>query len=161
MKQEHLYQITHALAEKWAENAESNLQEMVDNLLQDRFEEFVMRVLGFEVQYANKGRTNIKSWRIDHCNGRSGNSAIGSLLNTMVAEKIDNLIGRMELTDEELLSIKKSAREVYLRKYKEKMNSAAARKAEVDASEYVKKTVAQALDGAAESVRLRLMEANS
>lgn len=58
---------------QWKENnTEASIKKKVTDLLNKNSEELTMKLLGFNHHYAK--------WELDHCNGRSGNSAAGDYL---------------------------------------------------------------------------------
>lgn len=56
----------------------ANLEEKIENMLDRRLQELVGKYLGFDNKW---GR-----WELDHCNGRSGESAAGDFLRSKVQE---------------------------------------------------------------------------
>ncbi|MEN8171377.1 MAG: hypothetical protein ABFS03_00705 [Chloroflexota bacterium] len=161
MKEEKLtevFKITSNLAEKWADNAEANIQEKVDSFLDDAMDEFILRVCGFEVSWGS-GRNKYKYWRIDHCNGRSGNSPIGDVINKAVAEKLASMMGAFDtVSASDMNDLKKEAHSEYIKQFKRQVSTMVRNRADKDAAEFVKKEVNNALEGSAKKVRLMLME---
>ena len=151
--QKALYQLTKELADEWAENAEENIRERVNEILNKRIEELVLNLCGFS-------RNHTYGWQIDHCNGRSGNSPVGNFFKDALQDRIKYLAGKIEIPKAEEERIRKAFIDGYLREYKSEMLVRARRLAKEHAERYAKKISESALDGAAESVRLRMMEAN-
>ena len=56
----------------------ANLEEKIEDMLDRRLQELVAKYLGFDNKW---GR-----WELDHCNGRSGNSAAGDFLLSKVQD---------------------------------------------------------------------------
>lgn len=152
-KKSQLWQMTHSLSEKWAETAEENIHEKVDEILNGRIKEMVLHICGFEHHW------QYKIWKIDHCNNRSGNSPAGQIIAEAVHDRLHSLIGNLELAPNEISEIKNEARDHYIKIFKREMKVKSERLAKEHAESFVKKEVGSALEGAAESVRLRLMEA--
>jgi len=151
-KQSEVYKLTAKLADDWAENAEQHIHDTVNEMLTDRIKEMVLHICGFEKDYI------YKQWKVDHCNNRSGNSPAGQVVAEAVHDRLKYLIGNLQLTEGELAELRCSARDHYLKSYHTAMKREAERLAKQHAIEYTRKEVGNALNGSAESVRLRLME---
>lgn len=156
MKNENVYLVAKKLADEWADKAEDNIREKVTSTLDGRLTELVLLAAGFEQSYQYTGGGY--AWKVDHCNGRAGNSPIGHLIAEAVRDRLRDLAGTVTLTKEEEQQIRDAYREEYLRKYKAAVIQSAQRDAQKHAEEYTKNTIKSALDGAAEVIRLQLME---
>jgi hypothetical protein len=68
--------------EEWlAENSgEDRIKSRVQTILDKRMEETVGKLLGFDTSWGK--------WELDHCNGRSGNSAAGDFIREKAREAI-------------------------------------------------------------------------
>ena len=156
-KESHVYEVARDLADEWAETAEQRIRDKVNEVLDGNLEQIVLIAAGFEKSSMYKGEY---IWRVDHCNNRSGNSPIGNVIKDAIGNRFTEILGRVTLSDAETLKIKKEMRDLYLREYRNQLNQLVRNKAREHAHQYMKRTIDTALEGAAETVRLRLMEAN-
>ena len=156
-EQEKVYELAASIAKEWGENAEQNIKEVVNNVLDGNLEDIVLIATGFEKShvYGNK-----RSWKVDHCNGRSGNSPITEIIKDAIGDRFRELAGRMELSDDQKNAIKKEMQNLYLSEYKSELAKLVKYNARQHAQQFLKKSIGDALSGAAEAVRLRLMETN-
>ena len=75
--------------EEWKQkNTEEALVAKTKRLLDTHSEQVVMKLLGFE-----EDRCKENVWKIDHCNGRSGNSPVGDYLKQAQALAIKEWLG--------------------------------------------------------------------
>ena len=153
MTEKALYKITRDLAEEWSKNAEANIRERVNDILNKRIEELVLVLCGLSKEHEY-------GWRVDHCNNRSGNSPIGNFLKESLQDRIEYLAGQITISPQDKENIEKSFIDAYLREYRSQMTDYARRLAKQHAEKYIKTTAESALEGAAESIRLQMMEAN-
>ena len=78
--------------DKWKEkNSEEALTQRVHKLLDDNAETIVLKLLGFDNRW-NK-------WELDHCNGRSGESAAGNYLKQVKQEAIQDWLKKVKLPE--------------------------------------------------------------
>ncbi len=92
------------------ENSAERIKKRTKDLLEKNSQEITLKLLGFDTHW---GR-----WEIDHCNGRSGNSAAGDFLRKTQAEAINEWLSSLSLTElstTQLAEIKKSALDEYSR----------------------------------------------
>jgi hypothetical protein len=65
--------ITKAVAEWQFKNDEETIRTAIHKRLDKESDQITMKLLGFNVSYG-------RDWELDHCNGRSGNSAAGDFI---------------------------------------------------------------------------------
>ena len=98
--------------DKWKEkNSEEALTQRVHNLLDDNAETIVLKLLGFDNRW-NK-------WELDHCNGRSGESAAGDYLKQVQQEAIQDWLKKVKLPElnKTLSSVMKKELEADYKRY--------------------------------------------
>lgn len=125
-----------ASAESWL--TEQDIGFRVRQTLDSKVQEIVARLLGFESKW---GR-----WEVDHCNGRSGESAAGDYVRKTCADEVrklfDDLAGKLP-------PLPRQARDSLVRNYHEILNREAGRlltaKAIDDAKKLVDSIVAKAV----------------
>lgn len=94
-------------------------------------EEIVLKLLGFEKDY-NGG------WKIDHCNGRSGNSIAGEYLKTHQTAIVNEWLAQAkmpEMTKTLEKSLTSGAVDEYQYEFRKRFREAVAAKAKQDAEE--------------------------
>lgn len=92
--------------EEWKQrNTPELIKAQVMKLLDKNAEEITMKLLGFDVRYG-------ESWKLDHCNGRSGNSAAGDYIRQVQAEAIKEWLAKVELPVLSPTAIKKLEKEI-------------------------------------------------
>lgn len=98
--------------EKWkAQHTPERIKEVVHSKLDKGTEHILLKLLGFETGYNGQ-------WQVDHCNGRSGNSAVGDYLRETQKEAIQEWFNRIKLptlTSTTQKSLGKAYRDEYLR----------------------------------------------
>ena len=78
--------------DQWKEkNSEKALTQRVHKLLDDNAETIVLKLLGFDNRWNN--------WELDHCNGRSGESAAGDYLKQVQQEAIQDWLKKVKLPE--------------------------------------------------------------
>ncbi len=82
--------IANAVEEWKKKNTSALLTKRVTDLLNNNSETIVMKLLGFNVSYGEK-------WELDHCNGRSGNSAAGDYLREVQSNAIKEWLSKVQL----------------------------------------------------------------
>ena len=152
--QKHLYELTRDLAEDWSNNAEKHVKEKVESTLNKRLEELILVLCGFEKEVSR----SMYGWKVDHCNNRSGNSPIGQIINEALKGRLESINKSVQITPEEESDIKNEFRKEYIKSYRAQMIQQARHLGKNHADDYSEKTINSALEGAAESVRLMLME---
>mgnify|MGYP000238673770 CR=1 FL=1 len=88
-------------------------------------------LLGLEHRYTNK-------WTVDHCNGRSGESAIGDYLRNVQAKEIHKIFDSMDMSDVITKTIEKDIRLEYQINLKKGLISLVRKKAKEDAENIIK-----------------------
>lgn len=138
--------------------SEESLRKQVKDMIESMTKNTVLQLLGFEAK-AYPGRQPY--WSIDHCNGRAGESAIGSAIKDFVKEALrEKLLDEPKLTEDERARVKEEVRRAYLDAYRNEVRSGAFHLGRAHAREYLKGEVTRLLEGEAELVKLRLMGAN-
>ena len=152
-KNSSVYELTKVVCDEWSRDAEKNIKAKVEEVLHSRQKELILTLLGFDKHHAG-----VNSWRVDHCNNRSGNSPIGIILTEAIKDRLDNITGSLELTLLEKSELQKISRDEYLKSFKYEVAQSSRRLGKKHAEDFTKKEVGLALEGAAEKVRLQLME---
>jgi hypothetical protein len=79
-----------AARDEWI--AKANVSAQIGRLLDNKLQEVVGKLLGFDVRWGNE-------WEVDHCNGRAGDSAAGDYLRekcgAAVKEWLDKAAGEL------------------------------------------------------------------
>lgn len=122
-----------ATVETWkAKNTPQAIKEKTLELLNANSEEIVNKLLGF-----NKDSWDGK-WKLDHCNGRSGNSAAGDYLRNTQAEAIKNWLSNVplpKLSEKVLKEVSKEMEFAYVQAYRQQLKDLVTQKANADAEE--------------------------
>ena len=114
------------------ENTPEVLKKKTKKLLDNNSEEIVYKLLGFD-----KDSWNGK-WKLDHCNGRSGNSAAGDYIRKCQKETIDKWLAEVPLpTLKESMAkqITQEAERIYLGAFREAFKALVQSAAENQAQE--------------------------
>lgn len=69
-------------AQDWIKSNEPDIERRVRALLNHHVQEIVVKLLGFDHHWG-------EDWELDHCNGRSGESAAGDWLRKRAGEAVD------------------------------------------------------------------------
>ena len=83
--------ISQAVADWQAKHTPKELTQRVNKLLNDSCEEIIIKLLGFNKD-SRDGR-----WSLDHCNGRSGESAAGDYLRQAQADAIREWLAKIPM----------------------------------------------------------------
>jgi hypothetical protein len=76
--------------DKWKDkNKEDDITKKVHNLLDTNRNEITLKLLGFDNRWG--------SWELDHCNGRSGESAAGDYLRKVQNDAIEDWLKQVKL----------------------------------------------------------------
>ena len=79
-----------ATVERWRqEHTPEQIESRVNQVLNSKSDEIVVKMLGFDASW---GR-----WELDHCNGRSGNSAAGDYIRKCHQEAIEKWITKLAM----------------------------------------------------------------
>lgn len=116
--------------DKWlAVNTPEEITKSVNSTLDTFKDEITLKLLGFDKSYGDR------NWRLDHCNGRSGNSPAGEYLrdtqSVIVRQWLDN-VPLPELSPSQLKSISRDFGDVYLRALKKSLTALVETKAKED-----------------------------
>ena len=98
--------------DKWKEkNSEEALTQRVHKLLDDNAETIVLKLLGFDNRW--------DKWELDHCNGRSGESAAGDYLKQVQQGAIQAWLKNVKLPElnKTLTSVMKKKLEADYKRY--------------------------------------------
>ena len=131
-------------AVKWIASMQESgaIERRVRDTLEERSDRVVLQLLGFELEWGGR------EWKVDHCNGRSGESAAGDWLRKRAGDAV-----RAWLDDQAgaLPQLPKSAVADLRREYQQALHRALSimlrRRAEVDAAAMVEGIVASATGG--------------
>jgi len=156
-KQQNLYEMTAKIAEDWAQNAESHINQKVSDILSSRLDSLILTICGLE---SSQIKGDFRYWKVDHCNGRGGNSPVGQILLEAVKSTLSDISKDIHISNDELAQIRKTMNDEYIRSYKMQVSNRASSLGKEHADKYIKRTIESALDGSAESARLMLIEAN-
>ena len=78
--------------DKWVQNnPPEKISKEVKSKLDKYKDEITLKLLGFDKNYGDR------NWRLDHCNGRSGNSAAGDYLRATQAVAIEEWLSTLTL----------------------------------------------------------------
>lgn len=120
---------------QWKENnTEASIKKKVTDLLNKNSEELTMKLLGFNDRY-NK-------WELDHCNGRSGNSAAGDYLRQVQQAAIQEWMKTAtmpKLSDATVNRLKKEMQSDYEYQLLKSVRDAVSDQATADAKDIVAK----------------------
>jgi len=108
-----------------------DLETLVKKLFDQGVEQVILKLMGFEKDWDGR-------WKVDNCNGRSGNSVIGdditnkarAELAKFISEKLDIVDLWSQLSNKEIDDLKKEYKETYLRQMRERMRDWGARNAD-------------------------------
>ena len=124
--------IAQAVTEWQQKNSAEVLRTRVHKMLDDSSKEVTMKLLGFE--------NNWGKWELDHCNGRSGESAAGDYLRRIQQAAIEEWLGTIQMPPLSE-SIQDSLQKELLTRYKSELirrvRQLAEQQAEADAQDLV------------------------
>lgn len=120
-----------ATVEAWkAKNTPEAIERKTLELLNANSEEIVNKLLGFKKDSWDK------KWELDHCNGRSGNSAAGDYLKNVQAETIRKWLSNVplpELSQRVIKELTKEMESAYVDAYRQQLEALTVEKANEDA----------------------------
>lgn len=122
-----------------AKNTPEVIRERIFALLDKHSEEITLKLLGFD-----KDSWGRKEWKLDHCNGRSGNSAAGDYLMSTQSTVIKEWLSKVQLpklTPKLKAQLEKDLQSNYEHRAKTDVYSVAARRAEQDMTALVAQVV--------------------
>ena len=130
--------------DQWKEkNSEEALTQRVHKLLDDNAETIVLKLLGFDNRW--------DKWELDHCNGRSGESAAGDYLRQVQHDAIQDWLKNVKLPElNKTLSaaLQKSIKQDYERFLSEYLYKYAREEADKTAKEIIQSLFSQSkVDG--------------
>ena len=112
IKEEQIEARIQSTTKKWLKELEAkgSIEEKVEAALQGELERVTRKVLGLDIRWHNK------SWEVDHCNGRSGNSIVGDALQERAVQRFAEVIGeaatKIDFSDMEAHMIKELERSI-------------------------------------------------
>jgi len=127
--------INDAIREWHRNNPPKTIKAQVTKELDKNQKEILLKLLGFNNRWNS-------SYEVDHCNGRSGNSAAGDAIKNVLAIEIDKWLKQAEfpkLTKKEESDILISMRKTYVDRFKQKTRQYIEIKAENDAIDIISK----------------------
>lgn len=129
--------------EAWAVDQRANIGRNVKRRLDEHRDKVLMQLLGFE-----KDSWAGDQWKIDHCNGRSGNSPIGDFLKTQQEATIQEWLSQIPLptmTPAMKTSFSKELRDEYKRQISYQLRECATAQAERDLAELMQEVLSPTL----------------
>lgn len=133
------------------ENTEEAIHKKVIDLLDKRSEEMVVKLLGFDLSWGE--------WALDHCNGRSGNSAIGDYLRNTQAVAVKEFFDSLDLKQIVTPAMKNRLIKAIQKDFEYKLECAVRSALEAHTKQYVEKviqdiTTSDDLDGVIKTIKL-------
>ena len=125
-------------ANNWMEEQRKSLPAEITKRLNKSRDEILMKILGFDKDSWNG------QWKLDHCNGRSGNSAAGEYLAKVQAEAVKNWLDQVAMpvmTPALKKDLEKGLQQQYEMCAHDAINSIAKRQAEQDINALVSEIV--------------------
>lgn len=120
---------------KWlAQNTPETIQKDCLNILDKSKDDILRALLGFE-----KDSWGRQEWKVDHCNGRAGESAVGDYLRRHQQAVIDQWLAQVDMpkmTTSMKKSMEKEALNVFKREFMRIMEAKVAKYAEEQASTF-------------------------
>lgn len=133
--QEYLLPFIAAAVDEWQKkNPPEVIKQRVFDRLDGMQEEIAMKLLGFNQSWGK--------WEVDHCNGRSGNSAAGDYLRNVQREAVQEWLKQLKFPTMSATH-KKQIESSISDEYKNRMSSAMRRKAEEQANEDLNRVFAE------------------
>lgn len=120
--------------DRWrSENTEKAIQEKVTTLLDKKAEEMTLKLLGFNLSWGE--------WNLDHCNGRSGNSAVGDYMRTAQSVAIKEFFDSFDIKATITQAMKNRLVKVIQKEFEYKLETAVRAAVEQHTKQYVDKIV--------------------
>lgn len=143
-----------------SEKAESAIKKALDTWVKDNLEnekldkyinvklneakdKIVMKLLGFDDRWS-------KGWEIDHCNGRSGNSAAGERLRARIGKKLDEWLNQVDLPEKIPQELMRNLKAEYETELRRSLSNEIIRRAEDRAKELAEQIMNEQIDGGKE-----------
>lgn len=79
--------------QEWEKKTLATLKKETITKLEKHKDEILLKLLGFDTEYGTRG------FKLDHCNGRAGNSPIGIEIKQMHQEAIDTWLKKVDITE--------------------------------------------------------------
>lgn len=132
-----LASIIHQAVQDWMNKHGSPeaIRQQVFKTFEKDVRDAIYKLMGFETRWSSPGH-----WEVDHCNGRAGNSVIGSYLEKhskhSLQEWIDH-IGFPKPSEKEKSRLRAAIRKEYLEHLKRHIQTRAKNQAEMDAEQLI------------------------
>lgn len=120
--------IASAITEWKLKNTEQRIKETVTSQLDKEAKQIVLKLLGFDSNYS--------SYKLDHCNGRAGNSTAGDFIRNAQAAAIKDwltTVAMPSLTPEDEKNLRASMQQEYASHFRRHALQLAKEKAQADA----------------------------
>lgn len=116
-------------ANKWLQAHYAEIPKIVENYLNKNLNQIVLKLLGFDTNWYDN------HFRLDHCNGRAGNTAAGDFLIKASQKEIDKFLSEAitqlpPLSEKEAKDYRKEFLEIYHKNIKKAIEDTAIREAE-------------------------------
>ena len=79
--------------QEWEKKTLATLKKETITKLEKHKDEILLKLLGFDTEYGTRG------FKLDHCNGRAGNSPLGFEIKQMHQEAIDTWLKKVDITE--------------------------------------------------------------
>ena len=79
--------------QEWEKKTLATLKKETITKLEKHKDEILLKLLGFDTEYGTRG------FKLDHCNGRAGNSPIGIEIKHLHQEAIDTWLKKVDITE--------------------------------------------------------------
>ena len=134
-----MIQLIDTAIDNWlAVNTPDVLTKSINKKLDEHKDEITLKLLGFDKNYGDR------NWKLDHCNGRSGNSPAGEYLrdtqSVIVRQWLDS-VPLPELSTTQLKKLSSDFNEVYLRALKKSLTTLVETKAKEDSHKLLKEII--------------------
>lgn len=134
-----MIQLIDTAIDNWlAVNTPDVIEKSINKKLDEHKDEITLKLLGFDKNYGDR------NWKLDHCNGRSGNSPAGEYLrdtqSVIVRQWLDK-VPLPELTPTQLKKLSSDFNEVYLRALKKSLTTLVETKAKEDSHKLLKEII--------------------
>ena len=125
-----IVQLIDTAIDKWlAVNTPEEITKSVNSTLDKHKDEITLKLLGFDKSYGDR------VWKLDHCNGRAGNSPAGDYLKETQSVVVKQWLDKVplpELTPTQLSRLSIDFGDVYLRALKKSLTALVETKAKED-----------------------------
>lgn len=134
-----MIQLIDTAIDNWlAVNTPDVIEKSINKKLDEHKDEITLKLLGFDKNYGDR------NWKLDHCNGRSGNSPAGEYLRDTQSVIVRQWLDKVpipELTTTQLKKLSSDFNEVYLRALKKSLTTLVETKAKEDSHKLLKEII--------------------